>query len=244
MSDLPQGLVDWIIAAYLFLGALAGLRRGFLASIVAILTAIVAVAAGLFASGPLVAWLDRTWRVTARAAEAIAGYAPLPPGLADARLNPATMAQLLRWLDGLPWPEALRDRVHAHVQAAAAAAMAEPGSTVGGFVYGLAATAVLELIAFVVVYLVVVAILRLLFGALPQGVTRLPFVGGLDRLAGAALGVATAGITAALVLTALAALGALAPFAWSDAVASSSWARFFIGFVDRVAKTALGGAPG
>lgn len=244
MTELPHGLVDWIVAVYLLLGALAGFRRGFLASAVGILTAIVAVAAGLFATGPILSWLDRTWHVTARAGEAIASYAPLPPGLAEARLTPASMAQLFAWLDGLPWPAALRDRVHAHVQSAAAAAMAEPGATVGAFVYGLAATAVLELVVFVLVYLVALAILRLLFGALPAGFTRLPLVGWLDRLAGAALGVATAGITAALVLTALASLSALAPFAWAKAITSSAWATFLVDLVDRVARSAVRGSTG
>ncbi|MBX6350879.1 MAG: CvpA family protein [Clostridia bacterium] len=244
MTRLPQGPVDWIIAVYLLLGALAGLRRGFLASVLAILTAIVALAAGLFSAGPIVGWLDRTWRLASRAADAIAAYAPLPPGVADQRLTPDTMAQVLRWLDGLPWPAALRDRVDAHIQAQAKGAMAEPGATVGDFVYHLAATAALELIAFVFVYLVVVAILRLVFGALPTSVARLPLVGALDRLTGAALGAATSAITVAVVLTALLSLGALAPFAWEDAIRGSAWARSLVDLVDRVARTAVGGGSG
>lgn len=239
VQAVPHGLVDWLIAAYLLLGVIAGARRGFLASALTIVCAAAAVALGYVLASPLVAYADRSFQAVSRAASAISGHLPLPEGLAAQPLSQSSLAALLQWLESVPWPDALRSRLESAIQDAAVAAMTGSATTVGDFAYHLAARPVLAVLAFAAVYLVASGVLRLVLAATIEGAGARSWLGGLDRLAGALFGFATSGVTAAALLSALMGISVLAPAGWLAPVASSAWASYLVGVLEQLTHAAL-----
>lgn len=231
--------MDWLIAAFLALGVLHGFRKGFLASALEMVASAAAIGLGIALASPLVALTDRIWHVVDRAASAIAAQMPLPPELAAQPLSQPGLTALLAWVHTLPWPAPLRDRVDRSVQEAAVQAMAGGGETIGAFADRLAATAALELLAFTVVYLIAAGALRFIAGSFARGSGGAAWLGGLNQMAGGALGLAANGLTAAVVLSAMLGLSALAPMGWSAAVRSSAWATALVGLLDHVTRAAV-----
>lgn len=239
VRPLPQNLVDWLIVGFLALGVLNGFRRGFLASALGVVTAAAALALATLAARPLVTAADRFWNVVDRAAAAMAARAPLPPELAGQHLSEGGLAALATWIHVLPWPPLMREQLDRSIHDAAVRASTGQEATVGEFVYHLAATAALELVAFTVVFLVAVGTLRTVAEALARGLTSPLGLGGLNQLAGGALGLVVNGLTAAVMLSALTGVSVLVPSAWSESIRSSTWAATLMGLLDHVTRIAL-----
>lgn len=208
---MPRNPVDWAILAMLLFGALAGARRGLVASALGAVGSLGAFAASLWLGPLLLQGVDAAWHLRPRVIEWLAAHGPLPAGLSE--------------------------RASSALRAVAAPALAGSGSTPGDAIYPLIADVLLRALAVAAVYAVAAFLLGFFARPLLTVVRGVTALGLLDRAAGAALGCAEATLTAAVALAAATSLAAFAPgSAWAHAVDGSAWGQALVSGLDRAVE--------
>jgi len=188
-------LIDWLIIAFVFLGALSGYRRGLVAALLGFVGYVAAVVAASLYSPVLVVWINKQGRMTQNLAEffrkklsltCTAGQG-LPAG------NPGgNPGETLKYLQDIlvQSPENI-------------------GGVADAFCYQLASLTV-QVLAFALLLIISVAVIRLLVGFLSRRMRGI-ILGAVNRLGGFIVGGAINALIISLlvvILTPLLAVGA------------------------------------
>ena len=232
----PANWLDWCILVYIAFGVLAGLRRGFILSLVALVAAVGAVALAVHLSPTVATLADARWQVQTHVAVFVGHAMPLPDGAGATPYSPSAAAVLGQQLGAVTSPAYAR-AVSATLQALPRASAPLP-PTLGAWVDAAVAARLVAVLAFLAVFLVSETVLlsggRLLFG----GAGRRGLAGLANTLLGAAAGGVERLAQAAMVLLVLVSLSLVPAFSGLAGVLQRShWAPTLIAVAKGVVPT-------
>lgn len=235
----PQGILDFILLAFIGWGALTGLRAGLALA----LTSLLGLLTGWLAAGALtgraLAAVDQRWHVLDRLAGGLRQRLPLPDHVLGAGDAGGALGRLAAWVQDLPLPQAYRDLLAVQLQAAPAAAPEATADLLYRLLAGGLAAALTFLALLILTRLAFALLGRLLHGLMDMG-PLLP----LNRLAGAVFGALRNLAVAALALGVLAPTAVLAGFGWvGAAVESSAYAPILLQIFYRISPWVFGLPP-
>ncbi|MDQ7794605.1 MAG: hypothetical protein RDU89_09370 [bacterium] len=206
--------MNWLDAGILILlalGALRGLRRGIGVVFVGLAGFLVALAAAAYACPRLVDAADARYGLLARTGEFLERHVRLPVPTAAVRLAGTAPEDIQAALEGLPVSGWVRALLLEHGPEVAAAG-GDTLVSVGDVVYHVLAGYLVAVGIFVGTFILARLVLDWLGGAISDFLGAIPVLGGISRLAGAALGAAERGLLAVVILGAASAFSPLAPF--------------------------------
>jgi uncharacterized membrane protein required for colicin V production len=209
-------ILDWIIVLLLVGGAISGLRRGLVRSLVGLGGLLLGSVLASRFCGPLCAYLETQFSLVSRLAASLGPHLPLAATVASTPAGQGTA--IVDAIRGLGLPPFVTD----YLASAAQNLTAFPaGVTVGQALSGQVAAAILGVLCFVGVFVAVqiaAAIAARLIGGV-LAVTPLHFV---DHLVGAALGAAWAGVFIIVTIGVLGLLTSIPAFAFAQSALQGS----------------------
>jgi len=225
-------VLDWIIVILLIGGAIGGLRRGLIRSLVGL----GGVALGLVLASqfyrPLCGYLETHFSLVSRLAASLGPHLPLAATVASAPAGQG--AAFIDAIRGLSLPAVITNYLAASAQNMAGL---PAGVTVGQALATLLASAMLGVLCFVAVFVVVqvvaVIVARLIAGAV--AITPLHLV---DHVTGGLLGAAWTAVFLTLIIGGLGLLASVPVFAFAQpALEGSRFAPVFIAWFQRLVPT-------
>lgn len=187
--------LDWAIIGVVAINALAGARRGLFRTVVRFLSHVGSLIGAFLLTRPVSALLDARFGLTAKLTDFIGRFISLPADFARTTVTGLSTGELWTMLDKTGLPEQYKDAVMTWMAGAAGNAAV----TLERFIQeslGMLALSVLTFIGLMIAIQVAVhLVVTVIYGA-----TDLSGNGGIDTLAGLALGAAQGVLIAALIL--------------------------------------------
>lgn len=229
---VPANWLDWLILVYVGLGALAGLRRGFILSLVGLGAVVAATLAAIHWAPVGAAFAQRHWQLETKLAAFLGRVMPLPDGAGATPYSPYAAGVFAQQIGGSSSPAYAQAMGRLLTQGRAPS---PPPATLGAYVADMAAQKLAPVLAFLVILIGGEVVLANLGVLAFSRTARHGWAGALNRVGGAALAGVERLAEAALVLSALAVLTRLPEFSGLAAtLAHSHWSAFLLAAVRRV----------
>lgn len=211
-----MNLLDWGIVICLVLGALGGLRRGLVRSLLGLAGLVVGAILASQLYRPLCTLLETHYSWVSRLAGGIAPHLPLASTVASLPADQGrALTDAIQVLD-------LPAFITRYLTASAGSVSALPaGATVGQALAYILASAIIGVLCFVAIFFAVQLAVTLVGGLLSRAVSVTP-LGLVDHLAGLVLGAGWAAIMLTLVIGGLGLLSSVPAFAFIQPALSGS----------------------
>ncbi len=218
-----MNILDWIVVASLTVGAVRGLRRGLVRSVLGLAGLILGLVVASRFYRPLTEYLELHYGAVTRMASGIAAHLPLPSTVAA---TPASEGgALVEAVQGMGLPEFVTGYL---VAGAEQLANLPDAATVGEALATLLASSVVGVLSFVALFVATQVLTALLAWVISGVISVTPLV-VVDRLAGMALGAVYVGVVVTLVIGGLALLAGMPAFSFmTQVLAASKTAPFFL----------------
>lgn len=185
--------VDLLIGVILVGASLKGYRKGIFASLVKIASYGLGIGVSIYFYGSISSWLDRNFDLVHKVASLIYNLIPLPTTVMNTNIQTLNTWELTEVFATLPLPNFYRQQMISYIdnqQIILTGSIISIGETIAVIL----ANTLVELFAFAVLLFIAVSIFKRL-GALLSFATNQSPIGGVNRVAGAFLGVASGVIT-------------------------------------------------
>jgi len=187
--------LDWVVAVIVALSAFSGARRGFVMTVVRFASTVGSLIGAFLFTRPVVALLDARFALAARLADLIGRYVKLPPDFAKTTVTGLSTGQLWTMLDQTGLPEQYKDAVMTWMTGSLAGAEI----SLERFIQETLGMLVLNVLTFVGLLILIRFLVHLIGRGFSETADSLG-IGGVDRLAGLALGAAQGLLICALIL--------------------------------------------
>lgn len=228
----PANWLDWLILVYVGLGALAGIRRGLVLSLVGLGAVVAATLAAIHWAPAGVVFAQRHWQLESKLAAVLGRVMPLPDGAGATPYSPYAAGVFAQQIGGASSP--------AYAQAmgrllAQGSVPSPPPVTLGGYVADMAAEKLAPVLAFLAILIGGEVVLAHLGVLAFSRTARRGWAGAVNAVAGGVFSGVERLAEAALVLGALAALSRLPELSGLGAMlAHSHWSTFLLAALRRV----------
>lgn len=211
-----MNLLDWGIIVCLGLGALGGLRRGLVRSLLGLAGLVLGALLASALYRPLCGYLESHYSWVSRLAASLAPHLPLTSPVASVPVGEGSaLTDAIKALD-------LPAFITRYLAASAGSALSPlSGATVGQALAHVLASAIIGVACFAAIFAVAQILVSILSAGLAAAIHVTP-LGIVDHLAGAALGVAWSAFVLTLVLGGLGLLASAPAFAFVQPVLSGS----------------------
>ena len=225
---LPVNWVDWLVVVGALTGILSGARRGFVLALGALAAAVGAVALAAHMAPTVAAAANAHWHADRQVSAFLQRYMPLPDGSGQIPYS-ATAMQL--YLQQATAQGTIAPQYAAALSTMLAQAGPPTGSTtLGAYVDGALAARIVDLGAFAAVLVIAETVLMAAVSLVFGGWARRGFLGLLNGILGAGLGLVERVVEVTAALALLASLSALPAFGGiAAALAHSRWAPILLG---------------
>lgn len=190
--------IDFIIIIFLFLGVYNGYNKGLVGSLAGLFSNVLGLIVGARYYGDLGSWLNTQYSLSTKLQQYFHDHLILPQAVFQFNLDKTPLPDLIESLDNVSMPEMLRDHMLIYIQELQTGINSISGIKLGEIVHQYLASALVSILAFLLIWLVMANGIMLIAG-LYRRFTKESFIGSIDRFWGAIMG----GLVSALIITVL-----------------------------------------
>lgn len=199
-----MNVIDFIIIIFLLLGVFNGYTKGLIVSLAGLVGNVIGLICAAKYYKDLGTWANTEFSLAIKIQHFLQDNLVLPQAVFQFNLDKTPLPDLIKNLDNISVPDTLKENLAIYIKELQIGMNNISGIKLGEIVHQYLASALVSIIAFVVIWLIIANCIMLV-AAVYRGLTKRTILGSLDRLGGAVMG----GLVSALIITIL--IGLISP---------------------------------